>query len=637
MSRNSYNTQSNSSTVGSSHGRIKILRNIVIIAFAIITARLFFIQIIEHDSWVAKANEQHTLLETITAKRGKIYMMDKGEPAPVVLNQTTYQIVIDPAVTEKDKITEALNKYASEYITVDLDETYATEGLRYAVIAKNVPKSIADQIAAEDISAVWFHEGSQRVYPEGELASGLLGFVNSDGAGQYGVEGSLNAILAGKDGLLKSTADVNKVALSIGNDNVKIPAEDGKDLVLSIERSFERGVEELAVDAINNTAATNASVLVMDPNTGEILAMANLPDYNPEDYGAVADASAYINYVTDVPYEPASICKNFAFSAAINEGVMTPDTTYFNQHYEEVDDWKIWNAEQRDILYGTLTMRDALYWSLNTGSIYALKLLGGNPNAINQQGREKLYDYYYNKFRLGQATGIELIEATGYIEDPNEGWGRDSTYANMTFGQNLQITMLQTATAFSAVVNGGYYRTPTIVKGELVDDKIVPLDSTSTGDGNITWTGDGPGGGPPLSASEMGEEKVRQDPSRQSAGLSSRVEDKILSDETSAMMREMLINNRSYKKTQGIDKPGYDIGGKSGTAQVVRNGAYDDTFSELVGSYIGFVTPSGGMPEYVIMTKMWGEGQSIGSNDAMSLFDTISNYLINYYKLQPQG
>ena len=135
----------------------------------------------------------------------------------------------------------------------------------------------------------------------------------------------------------------------------------------------------------------------------------------------------------------------------------------------------------------------------------------------------------------------------------------------------------------------------------------------------------------------MGEEKVRQDPSRQLAGASSRVEDKILSDETSAMMREMLINNRSYKVQQGIDKPGYDIGGKSGTAQVVRNGAYDDTFSELVGSYIGFVTPSGGMPEYVIMTKMWGEGQSIGSNDAMALFDTVSNYLINYYKIKPNS
>jgi len=597
MPRNSRKSSSYQTAVENSHHRIKILRNVVLAAFAIIAVRLFFIQIIEHNAWVAKANDQHTMLETITAKRGEIYMMDKDEPAAVVLNQTTYQIIIDPSVTEKDKIKHALETYAPEYITTNLDDIYSTDGLRYSVVARNVPKAIADQIADEDISAVWFQKSNQRVYPEGDLASGLLGFVNADGLGQYGVEGSLNGTLAGQDGLLKSIADVNKVALSIGNDNIKIPAVDGKNIVLSVDRGLQKGVEDRAINAINSTAATNASVLVMNSNTGEILTMANLPNYDPSNYGDVSDASAYINYTLDVPYEPASICKNFAFSAAINEGVMTADTTYFNQHYEEVDDWKIWNAEQRASLYGTLTMRQALYWSLNTGSIYALKLLGGDSTHINQQGREKLYDYYHNKFRLGQATGVELIEAEGYIPDPNDGWGRDSTYANLTFGQNLSITMLQTATAFSAVVNGGYYRTPTIVKGELVDDKVVPFDE---------------------------------------GAAENKVEDKILSDETSAMMREMLINNRDYKVRQGVDKPGYDIGGKSGTAQVIRNGVYDDTFAELIGSYIGFVAPAGEMPEYVIMVKMWGEGQSIGSGDAMNLFDDVSNFLINYLKIKPK-
>jgi len=239
-------------------------------------------------------------------------------------------------------------------------------------------------------------------------------------------------------------------------------------------------------------------------------------------------------------------------------------------------------------------MRTALYWSLNTGSIQALKLLGGNPNVITQQGREKLYDYYYNKFRLGQVTGIELIEAEGYIPDPNDGWGRDSVYANMTFGQNLGITMIQTATAFSAVVNGGTYRTPTIVKGILENGEVA----------------------------EKKQENI--------------IEDKILSDDTSATMREMLIHNRNYKVRGGIDKPGYAIGGKSGTAQVVRDGAYDDTYAELVGSYAGFVGPEGELPKYVIMVKMWGEGQSIGSGEAMGLFDKISNYIINYLKIKPK-
>ena len=573
--------------------RIKILKKVVLVAFAIIAVRLFFIQIVEHDAWVAKANEQHTLLETIVAERGEIYMMDGDEPVAVVLNQTVYSIIIDPSITNQEQITEALNKYAKDNITADLDQVFSVEGLRYYIVARNVSHTNANKIAEEGIAGVWFQESNQRVYPEGEMASGLLGFVNSDGIGQYGVEGSLNEMLSGTDGLLKTVSDVNNVALSIGDDNVKIPAEDGENVVLSVDRGLERGVEEIVASAIENTPATNASVLIMDANANEVLAMANLPNYDPSNYGYVKDASAYINYVTEVPYEPASICKNFAFSAAINEGKMDASTTYFNSHYVVIDGWQIWNAETRSSLYGEISMKDAFYWSLNTGSIQALRLLGDDPDNITQQGRERLYDYYYNKFRLGQATGIELIEAIGYIPDPNEGYGRDSTYANMTFGQNLSITMLQTATAFSAVINGGYYRTPSIVKGTLEDGALVESNHENS------------------------------------------IEEQILTSETSAIMRDMLVNNRNYKVRQGIDRSGYTIGGKSGTAQVVVDGEYDNSMSNLIGSYIGFAGPSGEMPQYIIMTKMWGEGAALSGGEAGDLFDDISNFVIDYLKIKP--
>ena len=578
--------------------RITILKGITFVALAIITVRLFAIQIIEHDEWVAKANEQHTLLETITARRGEIYMMDGEEPVPVVLNQTAYQIVIDPAITDKESLKNTLETYAKDYISADLDKIYSIEGLRYYVVARNVPyrsaKQIAEKVENGELSSVWLKSSNQRVYPEGELGSTLLGFVNADGIGQYGVEGSLNKVLSGKDGMLKTISDVNNVALSIGSDNVKIPAEDGKNIVLNVDRGLERVIEDALAYHIDNTAATNAAALIMNPNTGEILAMTSLPGYDPADYGRVESAATYINQVTEVPYEPASICKNFAFSAAINEGKMTAETTYFNQGYEIVDGWKIMNAEQRESIYGTITMKTALYWSLNTGSIHALKLLGDSDSEITRVGRERLYDYYHNKFRLGQATGIELIEAEGYIEDPNEGWGRNSTYANMTFGQNLGITMLQTATAFSAVVNGGYWRTPTIIKGTLEKDGVITPLSASTGE-----------------------------------------EDHILSEETSATMRDMLVNNRNYKVRGGIDRPGYSIGGKSGTAQVIVNGAYDDTMSNLVGSYIGFISSGNELPEVVIMVKMWGEGAALSGGEAGDLFDTLSNDVIDYLKIKP--
>ena len=575
--------------------RIQILRRVVIVSLAIIVVRLFFIQIVENDHWVAKANEQHTFLETISARRGEIYMLEYNNPVPVVLNQTTYQIVIDPAVTDKEGIKSALEANAKPYITASLDEVYSTEGLRYAIVAKNVPHSAAAKIAEAGLDAVWFKKGNTRVYPEGEMAACLLGFVNADGLGQYGVEGSLNHLLTGKDGLLKTISDVNNVALSIGSDNVKIPATDGENIVLTVDRGLERGIEELTEEAINNTDASNAAVLVMKPQTGEIVAMASLPGYDPADYGNVADASAYLNQTTEVPYEPASIFKNFAFSAAINEGKMTADTTFYNAGYEVIDENQINNAYKGAL--GEISMRTALYWSLNTGSIHALKLLGDNPNEITATARERLYDYYHNKFRLDQPTGIELLENPGFVWDPHaEIYGLNAAYANMTFGQNLSSTMIETAAAFSAVVNGGTWRTPTIVKGTLdqATGDITPLDTD-------------------------------------------RVEDDILTPDTSAIMRDLLMNNRGYKKDQGIDRDGYDIGGKTGTAQVIVNGAYDDSMSTLVGSYIGFIAPSGQLPEYVIMTKMWGDGEALSGTEAMELFDSLSHFVIDYLKIKPSG
>ena len=575
--------------------RIKILKRVVLVALAVIAVRLFFIQIIEHDAWVAKANDQHTMVETIVAKRGEIYMMDGDNPVPVVLNQTTYSVIIDPTIASKDDIKKALAENAKDYTSANLDEVYSNPNLRYFIVAKNVPRANATKIAEAKLSGVWFQSNNQRVYPEGDMASGLLGFVNADGIGQYGVEGSLGKILAGKDGLIKSISDVNNVALSIGNDNVKIPAEDGKDVVLSVDRGLERGAEEIMAKYIEDSTATNAAAIIMEPTTGKILTMANVPNYDPADYGDVKDASAYTNYTTEVPYEPASICKSFTFSAAINEGVMTPDTTYFNKGYEMVDGNQIKNAAQDSKLYGTLDMRTALSWSLNTGSIYALKLLGGNTEEITQSGREKLYDYYYNKFHLSQPTGIELIEGEGFLWDPNaETYGLNAAYANMTFGQNLSATMIQTATAFSAVVNGGYYRTPSVVAGTLENGTITPLNN------------------------------------------SDHVEEQVLTADTSDTMRDLLVNNRKSKVRYGIDKEGYAVGGKSGTAQVIVDGKYDDSMENLIGSYIGFGGPSGELPKYVIMVKIWGEGQALNGELASTLFDSLSNYTIDYLKIKPK-
>ncbi len=573
--------------------RLKFLKWMFYAVTAVILVRLFVIQIIQKGEWVAKAEAQHTMENTIKAKRGEIYMMDGSEPVAVVMNKQVYTIIVDPMIVDKEELKDVIfTDDLKDNLLVGLDDVMANKSLRYMVVAKNVSRSQAKKIEEKDPTGVWLKGATKRVYPEGTLAARLLGFVNDDGEGQYGVEGSLDEELSGKDGLLKTIADVNHVALSIGNDNVKIPAEDGKNVVLSVDRNIQKNVERIVAQKMQEFGKDQASALVMDPRHGEVLAMVNLPSYDPANYGNVDGAEVYTNRVTTDPYEPASVCKGFTFATAIDLGALNAQTTFYNNGYEMVDGWMIKNSTygQSNIL-GVRTIQDAFNWSLNTGSMYALRAIGGDTTQINEKGRKILYDYFVNHFGLGQETGIELFEAKGLINNPVEGDGRDSMYANMTFGQNMMVTMIQVASGYASLINGGEYYTPTIVKGYMEDGVLV--------------------------------EKETKGPVRRT-----------VKEETSAQMREMLWGTRSAQRLYGIDRDGYYIGGKTGTAQVIRNGAY--SMDEWVATYVGFGGRSGEMPQYLVMVRIWKDGETTGAEQyAMPVFNEISNYLINYLKIRP--
>ena len=454
--------------------RYKFLRGVLLLVMAVIIVKLFTIQILEHDEWSAKAAAQQTRQNVLPAKRGEIYMMDGEEPSPVVLNATVYTVIVDPMIADRDEIADELSAIIDDRQIASWDDVFANRSRRYYIVGKNVERSAAEKIAEADFDGVWLQANTRRVYPEGILASTLLGFVNSDGLGQYGIEGSLNKTLAGKDGLLRTVKDINNVALSIGNDNIKTPPVNGENIVLTVDKSMQRNVEKIIEAQTEVVGFSNISALVMDPNNGKILAMANYPGYDPADYGKVKSASDYINHVVDDPYEPASVCKTFAFATGVDYGVMTPETTFYNTGSTIVDDWPISNTEQGPEVAGTQTMQTAFNYSLNTGTTQMLRWLGGSETDITGLGRTRLYEYYHDKFGLGQATGIELIEAVGMVQKPDaEIWGLNGTYANMTFGQNMQVTMLQTAAAMASVVNGGEFYTPTIVAGEMGNGKFI--------------------------------------------------------------------------------------------------------------------------------------------------------------------
>ena len=575
--------------------RTDLIRVLLALCFILIVARMYDLQIISHQKYVDLAMSQQTMQNTIFAKRGEIYMMDGDNTTPVVMNEKVYTISVDPFLLRSKggqelKEDEAkIDQLVQGYAVNTWDKVFANEASRYAVIAKNVPYERAKQIKEAKITGVYAQGSTKRVYPEGDLAAQVLGFVNADGKGQYGIEGSLNKELTGVNGILKTVKDVNNIPLTIGKNNVRVPAQDGKNVVLSIDRNIQKKTEDAIKTTIEKFHVTNASAVVMNPRNGQILAMAGTPTYNPAEYAKVTDARAFQTDVTMSAFNPASVCKTFALAAAVDSGVMTPETTYNNTDLVTIDGWPIQNAIKGHT--GNISMQEVLTYSLNTGSIQALRLLGGSETEITYQGKEKLYDYYYNRFGLGKYTGIELAESKGTVIPPTDIDGTNARYANMTFGQSLDLTMIQVATAFSAVVNGGDYYTPTLVAGEIKNGEFVR---------------------------DTLKERDHQ----------------AIESSTSETMRKMLHTARLVFPNVKYYDEGVYVGGKTGTAQVVKNGKY--TFDETIATYIGYGARSEtDYPEYVIMTKVWEDNRRLdGGMNAKPIFDEISQFMVNYLKMR---
>ena len=562
-------------------------------AMVVIVLRLFFLQIIQHDHYVALANEEQVKKLVIPAHRGMIYALDGDTPVPLAMNQQVYTLFADPTVVdEPQKVEQAVRDIAGGNLIVDdiqkaLADSRAEKSM-YRVLAKNVSLRQAELIKSKKLKGVGFQEVSKRVYPEGDMAAQTLGFVNNEGKGQYGVEQSLNERLTGKDGLLKSVTDVANVPLSIGKDNIRNDPVDGDNIVLTIDRNIQAKAQEALLAGLERSGATHGSVLVMDPNSGKVLALADYPTYNPAEFTKVQDEQVFRNIATTEPYEPGSVLKTFTVATGIDKGVIDAQSTFYNTDKIQVEDRTITNALKG--ITGTITMQRALDNSLNTGMVTIAQRLG-DGKSINKGARDTLYDYFHNRFGLGERTGVEIAnEQKGILISPNDVQGNAVRYSNMAFGQGLNVTMMQVAAGFSAIINGGTYHSPTVIAGTY-DNSQLKLENNS---------------------------QTRQN---------------VISASASAQAREMIHQARAgFTNT---DTPGYYVGGKTGTSQTLENGQYIST--QTVGTYLGF----GGTDaesKYVIMVQVSGKNMNLeGNKHAMPIFTDLSNWLLGYYQLQPRA
>lgn len=572
-----------------SHKRLRLLGAFLLVMLVIFVARLFYLQIIRHDHYVERAQAEQVKSLTIPAERGEIYAMDGNTPVKLVLNQAVFTAFVDPMIVdEPDKIVRTVREVAGGTAVKNIDELVRDKPSRYQIVARELTRKQAEMLREKKLSGLGFQQTTQRVYPEGKLAAQVLGFVSADGKGQYGVEGGFDDRLQGTDGMLRSVTDVSNVPLTIGKENTRISAKNGDDVVLTINPSVQSYTETALKKGMDKIGATNGSVLVMEPRTGKVLAMANYPAFDPANYGKVKNAAHFNNATISEPYEPASVIKTFIMATGVDKGVITPQSTYVNTDSIKVYDRTIRNAQLG--VTGTRTMQEVLNNSLNTGTVTVAQRLGDGAN-VNRTARDTMYEYYYNRFGLGHLTGVELAnEAPGLVVSPKEAEGNAVRYSNMTFGQGLNVTMVQVAAGFSSVINGGQYYQPTVIAGMLEDGEV----------------------------KAKATKPVRR----------------TVSAATSSTMRDMLVAARgSVSYMRDGDRKGFMIGGKTGTAETLKNGRY--VMNQSVGTYLGF----GGAkrPEYVIMVQVSAPGRNFeGGLHASPIFTDISNWMITHKNLQPR-
>ncbi len=446
-------------------------------------------------------------------------------------------------------------------------------GAEWLYLKRRLPEEVAERVAALGVPGLGFETEPKRLYPNETVGAHVLGFVNDDGVGQYGVEGRYDAALRGTDGRLLVERDPANRALATGL-RTEVPARNGADLTLTIDLVFQAAAERELRAAIEKEGARGGSVVVLDPKDGAILALVSYPTFDPAKV-AQADPEALRDRSIAWTYEPGSTMKAVTVSGAIDQRVVTPSTTYNDVGYAVIGGRRLNNALGK--AWGPTTVRQVLERSLNAGAAFIASRLGA----------EKLHDYL-GRFGFGVPTGVDLAgEQTGTVRPLAEWYPVDLGTAS--FGQGLSATPLQVAAAYAAIANGGTLYRPYVVASRRDVDgehRTVPV-------------------------------AVRR----------------VIAPETAATLRTMLTSAVDNGLAKNASLAAYSVAGKTGTAQVPgADGRYlDDVY---ISSFAGFAPAEN--PRLVAVIVL-DEPQSrlLGTVTATSAFRGMAIDMLRYARVQP--
>lgn len=580
--------------------RVRIWYGLLVAVLVIFGLRLFYVQVIRYGHYKTAALSDQLKQYQIPATRGIIEAHDAGSVVPIVLNQQLYTLFADPTLVKQPQkeaaaVAQVVGGQPSDY----LSEITAPH-TRYSVLAKKLTSAQNKRILAYKFPGLATQEQDYRTYPQGQLAAQTLGFVNDDGQGEYGVEQALNNELKGTPGELKALTDIHGVPLAASKDNVQIAPQPGKNVVLTLDMGIQAQMEQILKSEAQKTHSQLLSAVIIDPDNGQIKAMANYPTYNPAKYYDVSNPSVFQNSVVSNAIEPGSIMKTLTTSAALNLGAIQPNESFYDPAHWVVDKYNITDIEQ-DGGAREQNIQSILALSLNTGATWELMQMSqpGGTN-ITQRGIEAWHNYMVNHFLLGRATGVQQgYESTGYVpkDDPSQP-AIQLTYANTAFGQGVTVTALQMAAALSSVINGGTYYQPT-----LVDQTVNPDGTTVTAKPKVLERN--------VVKPQTGQELIPL---------------------MEGVVKQYLSEGFGFMNFPG----NYLVGGKTGTAQIAKpGGGYDPNVYN--GTYVGFV--GGNKPQYVICVfnnKPVVPGYA-GSYGGQPVFADLAHMLINDGYVTPKN
>jgi cell division protein FtsI (penicillin-binding protein 3) len=574
--------------------RVRIWYACLLLLCSLFVIRLFYLQIIRHDYYQQAALRGQLKQYEIAPERGSIVLHNGGTVTPIVLNQTLYTLYADPVFVKNVPETALAVQKAIGGNAADYEAKMKTKS-RYEILAKKLSKEQHETIRGLKLKGVGTQETNYRTYPQGQLAAQVLGFVNDEGDGQYGLEEALNTELKGKAGRLKAITDAQGVPLAANRENIVQSPETGRKVLLTVDLGMQQQAEDILKQQVETTKASMGSVLIMEAKTGAVKAMANFPTYNPAEFFKVTDHALFSNAVVSEAFEVGSIMKTLTAAAALDQGVVNRNTSYYDPSFFNIDSATVRNIEE-DGGPGTKTLADILQLSLNTGATWLLMQMGGGQ--VNEKARVAWHDYLVNHYQFGKPTGIEQSnEGVGLVPDPKEGFGLNIQFANMAFGQGQTETLIQMGAALASVVNGGTYHQPHLVEGYIGSDGKV--DKTE----------------------------------RQA------IKTGVVKAEVSQLLREYMeytIQKNKLNYGERDLRAEYSYGGKTGTAQIPKPGSgyYDDRFN---GTFLGYV--GGNEPEYIIVVRI-REPRNIsgyaGAKAAAPVYFRIADTLINNFGVKPK-